>query len=95
MNGKRWFAVTVASVAALATVGVLAQQGGDYLFDRYGIPGGGGSSSAAGYEMQGALGQSFAGQVEGSGWVLDGGFFGGSTGDQVFELYAPGLVSQP
>ena len=94
MNKKRWFAVTAGVVAALATVGVLAQQGGDYQFELFGIPGGGGSSAAAGYEVHGALGQPFAGQVEGSGWVLDGGFFGGSTGEQTFELYAPGLVSQ-
>jgi hypothetical protein len=95
MNGRRWFAVAAGAVAALATVGVLAQSGGGYQFELFGLPGGGGSSAAAGYEIQGALGQAFAGQVEGSGWVLDGGFFGGSAGEQTFELYAPGLVSQP
>ena len=95
MNRKRWFVAVAASVVALTAVGVLAQQGGTYSFDGYGIPGGGGSSAAADFRIEGAFGQPFAGQVEGSGWVLTGGMFGGGAGEQTFELYAPGLVSQP
>jgi hypothetical protein len=95
MNRKRWAATAGALAAALATAGVLAQQGGDYRFELFIIPGGGGSSSAAGYTIEGAFGQPMAGQVEGSGFIIDGGFFGGGIGDQTFELFAPNLISQP
>lgn len=99
MRRMRWLAGGGAVLVALGTLGVLAQQGGTYEFDLFAITGGGGTSSAEDYEIRGAIGQAFAGQVQGSGFVMDGGFFGGGSAADVapgaYELIAPGLSRQP
>jgi hypothetical protein len=99
MTRMRWLASGGAALVALGGLVAFAQQGGVYEFDLHSIPGGGGTSAAADYELRGAIGQAFAGHVQGSGYVLDGGFYGGgSAGEAVpdsFELVAPGLSRQP
>ena len=97
MTRTRWLASGAAAVVALGVLGVLAQQGGSYEFDLYAIPGGGGHSTEGNYDLLGAIGQPFAGSVHGSGYVMDGGFFGGSgpVGPTTYELVAPGLSRQP
>lgn len=97
MTGKRWLASAAAALVAIGAVGALAQQGGSYEFTIFGIPGGGGHSTQGDYDLFGAIGQPFAGSVHGSGYVLDGGFFGGSgpAGPKTYELITPGLASNP
>ncbi len=98
MTRIRWLAAGGAALVALGVLAVFAQQGGSYEFERYAIPGGGGKSEMDAYEIEGAIGQPFAGTVQGSGFVLDGGIFGGGgaeVGPAIRKLYAPGLSSQP
>lgn len=95
MKRIRWLAAGGALLIALGAIGVLAQQGGNYEFQLYSIPGGGGESSAGGYSIHGSIGQPFAGSVEGSGWRLEGGILGGGLTATTYELYLPGLSAQP
>jgi hypothetical protein len=98
MTRIRWLASFGAAVVALGLLVAVAQQGGSYEFVRHGIPGGGGRSTMDAYELEGAIGQPFAGKVQGSGFVLDGGIFGGGgaeVGPAIKKLYAPALSSQP
>jgi hypothetical protein len=88
----------LAGIAALFLVlaGVaLAQTGGGYDLSWSKITGGGGSSSGASYVLHGSIGQPMAGQVSGSGYVIDGGFWGGAALEGIFKAWLPGLNRNP
>lgn len=92
MTRTRWIGLAAGASAALTALAVFAQSGGGFVFQEHAIPGGGGKSAAAGYEIVGAIGQPFAGKVQGSGFVMQGGILSGGFAEPTFELYTPGLA---
>lgn len=88
-------AAVLGAGALVAVAGGLA--GGAYVIDPSGVTSGGGRSTSTGYALQGAIGQPFAGVVQGSGFVLTNGVIPGTAADDVpsFRLFAPAVISNP
>lgn len=77
----------IALLTFLAPV-VLAQSGGGYDLSWWTVDGGGYTwSEGGGYALGGTIGQPDAGVLQGSGYTLAGGFWGG-VGVQ-YRLYLP------
>jgi hypothetical protein len=83
------------SVSLLFAGAAVAQTGGDYDLSWSKITGGGGSSAGGSYLITSSIGQPLAGQVEGSGYVIDSGFWGGAAIEAFFKAWAPGLDRNP
>lgn len=67
-----------------------------YSLSWWTVDGGGGTSNSSAYDLSGTIGQPDAGSMSGGGYVLVGGFWGGSrteaTGD--YGLYLPTVLRQ-
>lgn len=77
----------IAGVATVALVGGQSASGWDLFFST--ITGGGGKSTGATYELQGAI-VPIAGSSSGGGYVVQGGFFAGES--VKFEGFAPAIA---
>lgn len=94
MKGSR-FTLHVLHLVLLAAflsltlaVGASAQSGGGYDLSWWTVDGGGYTwSTGGGYSLAGTIGQPDAGVLQGSGYTLAGGFWGG-VGVQ-YRLYLP------
>ena len=72
MKPKRFYRILLAA-AAFASPPLMAQQ---YSIDWFTIDGGGGTSTGGVYTLSGTIGQPDAGRMTGTGYALDGGFWG-------------------
>ena len=86
--------VSTVIFTALATLGfalpVLAGDGSGYDISSSTVDGGGAIVEAGGHCLRGTAGQPDAGELEGGGYTLNGGFWAGMTVS--YPLYLPLIV---
>lgn len=85
-----WMGVLL--LVCLLAVGVIARAAPvDFSLSWWTVDGGGGRSEGAGFTLQGAAGQSDAGLMQGGGFKLAGGFWGGAgmVAPPARKLYLP------
>ena len=75
---------------ALLLVVPLAAKAPPYEITWFAIAGGGGTGSGGNYTLSGTIGQPAAGQLAGSGYVLEGGFWAGAYAVQ--QVGSPTLI---
>ena len=75
----------------LLSTSLAARAGGPgYTLDWWTVDGGGTMSGAGGgYTLGGTAGQPDAGSLSGSGYTLDGGFWGGARFASQYHIYLP------
>ena len=73
----RFKLIGVSVLLLLIVVPVLAQSGGGYDLSWSNVSGGGGTSSAGAFVLDGVVGQPDAGELSGGDYSLGGGFWGG------------------
>jgi len=95
MTGHAFAGAKVASVALLLAVLLAAgtawaAASSAYELSWWSVDGGGHTFSAGGgYTLGSTIGQPDAGALEGGGYVLGGGFWGGGAVREGFEVYLP------
>ena len=67
---------------------VLAQSGDGYQITRWGVPAGADQSVGDLYALDGAAGQTAAGEMSGGDYDLGGGFWGGGTAEE-YTVFLP------
>ena len=93
---RRGIALLGTTLLSLAAAGVaLSQSGGEYDLSWSKVTGGGGTSAGGSYLLTSSIGQPLAGQVQGSGYVIESGFWGGAAMEQIFKAWVPGLNRNP
>jgi hypothetical protein len=82
-GGRSLFFLSIAAlvVALLIVSTVAAQSGGGYDLSWNTIAAGGGSSTSGDYSLAGTIGQSDTGMLSGGGYMLNGGFWSGFSGN--------------
>ena len=80
-------AAVVIILTLAAAVSALADDGSGYNLSSWTVDGGGAVVEAGDYRLGGAVGQPDAGVLEGNGYTLRGGFWGGVA--TVYPVYLP------
>ena len=86
---KQWYTVLlVLAGILLLMVTFTSANGTGYTVKRWVVSGGGGESQKGGYVLRATAGQSAAGGLSGSGYVLNGGYWHGAV-TSGFGVYLP------
>jgi hypothetical protein len=84
-------------VALLFLAGSMAYaEVADYQLSWWTVDGGGGTSNSSTYDLSGTIGQPDAGHMSGGGYVLVGGFWGGSRAKATdnYRVHLPIVLGQ-
>ncbi len=88
MKRKLTFAMLILLVASLLLTGIAAAQSSGYSLGWFTIDGGGGTSAAGGYVLNGTIGQPDAGSLNGGPYSLFSGFWAGFA-DWLQQIFLP------
>ena len=90
MNTRKALSLAVGLLMSLLMVSVaLAQSGGGYDLTWWTADGGGSRLTGSSYVLQGTAGQPDAGALNGGGYSLAGGFWGGGAAASEHNLFLP------
>ncbi len=82
--------ISMLLIVILSTVLLARASGPEYTLDWWTVDGGGTTSGASGsYTLAGTAGQPDAGTLNGNGYTLEGGFWGGVMYASLYSIYLP------